>query len=560
MIRELHIRNYTIVDEVSLELSDGFNVITGETGAGKSILVGALSLVLGERASPDGVRLGSKEALLEAAFDPFPPPESAMSSCSDTVSSPDDQESSPDLGQEVLILKRVLSDTGRSRAYINGAMATLSTLKARGQRLVEVHGQQGQQHLPDRKWQRVLLDAFGALSHLQAEYGEAYGEWSQLIQEKEALETKIAEAEKQASFLSFQLGEIREARLDTEEEAGLEKEEHPLKHWEAMLSTVQGAYSQLSDEGGLLSQLDETGQAIHKLHNITDDASPEITLWEQSKIHLKELSALLRSRFQDEAYLPERLEEITSRLYVIHQLKRKYQRSVPELLIYQQTLENELSAFSANEMRRDEIEEALKSAKAWLFSAAESLSRGRAESSIKLQSRVKAELDALGMEKTAFHIRLNRTDPGLSGMDKIEFMIALPGEVPRELDKIASGGELSRLMLALKVVLAEVDPVPTLLFDEIDAGVGGGIAERVGRRLFALSSHHQVLCITHLPQIASLADHHYFVEKKKQGGRIVTGIRELSYPERIEELARMLGGVTITDLTRRHAEEMIGAR
>ena len=269
---------------------------------------------------------------------------------------------------------------------------------------------------------------------------------------------------------------------------------------------------------------------------------------------------MLRARLRDDLYSPERLQTVESRLFSIHQLKRKYQRSIPELLAYQHQLEKTLADQSAHQIRLEEVKTELEDLSKDLHVRAETLSHQRAVAGLTFETCVKGELERLGMEKTLFQVMLHRTPLSPSGVDRVEFLIALPGETPNGLAKIASGGELSRIMLALKVVLAEVDPVPTFLFDEVDAGVGGGIAERVGRRLFALSTQHQVLCITHLPQIASLADHHYFVEKKATEGRIVTSVRALSHPERIEELARMLGGVHITDLTRRHAEEMMSTR
>ncbi len=545
MIRALHIKNYTIIDEVSLELSDGFNVITGETGAGKSVLVGALSLVLGERSSLEGIRQGSEEAIIEAAFDP-------------PSSFPDLNPEDEDL--DLIILRRVFSQNGKNRAYLNGSMATLGMLKRVGRALIEVHGQQGQHHLTQLGYERSLLDNFGSLSNELEAYQRIYQKWARLKEEATLLEKQQSESSHQSELLSFQLSEIRDAKLDADEETVLEGEERRLKQWESIVSTTQIAQAQLSNEGEFLNQLDALGHAVSDLNRMTEDADEEMGLWEASQISLKELASRLRMRLQDEEYFPERLEEVASRLFLIHQLKRKYQRTVSELLAYQQELETLLSGASENKVRLEEIKIALKAFEEDLRLAAKKLSEARKKQSLKLQEKVQLELRGLGMEKTRFQVVLHPSLPTIFGIDQVEFLIALQGEIPRGLAKIASGGELSRIMLALKVVLAEVDPVPTFLFDEVDAGVGGGIAERVGRRLFALSANHQVLCITHLPQIASLADHHYFVEKKSLDDRIVTTIRELSETERVEELARMLGGVEITALTRRHAKEMISAK
>ncbi len=551
MLRELHIKNYAIIDEVALPLSEGFNVITGETGAGKSILVEALSLILGERSSLEGVRHGANEAVLEAAFDPLPSKENPNDTLSaDAPLDPDDD----------LILKRVLNKSGKNRVYLNGAMATLSALKQTGQKLVEIHGQQGQHLLTDLDQQGLLLDAFCRLSEERGRFASDFKHWSQLRQELESLERQATETKQKQSILAYQLSELQEASLSIDEEKHLEQEEHTLKNWEAVLGMSQRAYAQISDEGALLSQLDLCGNEIRALNEITDDAASELALWEQSKIHLKELMALLRNRCHDVEYQPERLETVSTRLYQIQQLKKKYHRSLEEIIDYQQQLEKELSEFDENENRHQELSALIETTEKALLSAAEGLSAKRKKGRVQLAKKVKEALDTLGMEKTSFHIAQEPVPLSESGLDQIEFLIALPGETPQGLGKIASGGELSRIMLALKVVLAEVDPVPTLVFDEVDAGVGGGIAERIGRRLSKLAEKHQVLCITHLPQIAALADHHYFVAKNVSDDRVSTSIKALNQNERVEELARMLGGVNITDLTRRHAEEMMQAK
>ncbi len=553
MLRELHIKNYAIIDEVSLTLSEGFNVITGETGAGKSILVEALSLILGERSSLEGVRHGANEAVLEAAFDP--PSSSSEVNPSKELSHTNELDPADDL-----IFKRVLNKSGKNRTYLNGSMATLSALKQAGQKLVEIHGQQGQQLLTDLDQQGLLLDAFCRLSDERFRFASDFRHWSDLRRRLESLEKQGAEALRKRSLLEEQVSEIREANLSVDEEKQLEQEEHTLKNWEAILSMSQGAYALLSDEGGLLQQLDVCGTEIRDLNGITDDAAAELELWEQAKIHLKELTTFLRTRCHDAEYQPERLETVSARLYQIQTLKKKYQRSLEELIDYQQDLENELSGFFENETRQGELADLIKTAEKALGSAAQRLSEKRAEGRVRLATQVKEALNTLGMEKTSFVIAQEKVPLSETGIDQIEFLIALPGETPQSLGKIASGGELSRIMLAVKVVLAGVDPVDTLVFDEIDAGVGGGIAERIGRRLSKLAENHQVLCITHLPQIASLADHHYFVEKNVSVDHVSTSIRALNRKDRVEELARMLGGVNITDLTRRHAEEMMRAK
>ncbi|MFQ5597102.1 MAG: DNA repair protein RecN [Nitrospiria bacterium] len=542
MLRELHIKNYAIIDEVYLPLSEGFNVITGETGAGKSILVEALSLLLGERSSLEGVRHGADEAIVEASFDPI-------------SSSPSDHSGNQDL----LILKRHLIKSGKNRVTFNGSLANLATLKDVGRKLIEIHGQQGQHLLNDLDHQLFLLDAFCRLTADRSAYNDDFQKWSRKCQEMRTLSNQSLEDAKRRTSIASQLSEICQAKLSIDEEDELEQEAHALKNWESIRFLTQQAYSALSDEEGILSKLDAAGTDIMEIHRLTSDADSENDLFEQSEIQLKELTALLRTRMQDAEYQPERLEAVQNRLYLIQQLKRKYQRTVRDILDYQAEMEKELSNFSEHEHRLQEIQEEIAVLEKDLRRAAESLSRKRTEGTRRLSQKVETVLKKLGMEKTSFHISQRKIPFSENGADEIVFSIALPGEAPKRLAKIASGGELSRLMLALKVVLAEVDPAPTLVFDEVDAGIGGGVAERVGKQLSILSKNHQVLCITHLPQIASQADHHYFVDKKKLGNRVVTSIGKLSRTERVEELARMLGGVTITEITRRHAKEMIRA-
>ncbi len=540
MLRELRIQNYAIISEVSLEFSEGLNIITGETGAGKSILIDALSVILGGRSSPEVIREEATEAVLEARFD--------------RIDSPLLNEFPSD---EWLILKRILSKAGKNRAYLNDSFVNVSTLKEVGQNLTEIHGQHEHYNLINLDWQLNLLDAFGHLSEQRDHYESGYRAWHQLLQERTALQKLESEGKQKQSFLEYQLSEIKNANLQSGEEETLEREGKTLQNWEAFRSAVEGAYSFLSDEGTILGQLESVGSAIEKVNEIANDASQEVQLWETSKIQLKELSVLLRNRLNTLEYDPNRLHEVTERLYLMQKLKKKYGRSVDELLQFQAALEADLSKLSNSETQLLAIGKKIEEAEKGLTVEAGSLSQARLKTIKKLETKIQEELLLLGMDKTRFQIACNRKPLSEDGIDQIEFLIALSGEPPQGLGKIASGGELSRIMLALKVALAEVDPVGTLIFDEIDAGIGGGVAEKVGIRLSKLAKTHQVFCITHLPQIAQYADDHYFVEKLDSGSRVITSVKRLSKEGRVHELARMLGGITITPITLRHAEEMI---
>ncbi|HIE65090.1 MAG: DNA repair protein RecN [Nitrospira sp.] len=540
MLRELRIKDYAIIDEVSLCFDGGLNVITGETGTGKSILVEALALILGGRFTSEAIRQGVNEATLEARFDPPP------------HSSPTDDP------VDYFILKRVLSRSGKNRVYLNGSLSNLSSLKQIGQKSVEIHGQQENHNLADTNHHLFLLDCFCQILEERSRYKSSYRDWVFLRQERTALEERALEGKRQASFIEHQLLEIRGAKLDPDEEKSLEREERLLKNGSGIVSLSEQAYARLSEEGGVFNLLDEVERAVQGLHDATEDASSEMELVETSKIQLKELAISLRDRLEHVEHHPERLQEVRERLYLIQRMKKKYGlSSIEEILAYQEGLDEDLNRLLTVEERLRDVDAQLNEMEDNLSVQAAFLSRRRAKVKEALEKKVQQELGLLGMEKTLFNVSLKEIPLSETGNERVEFLIAQPGEIPQGITKIASGGELSRIMLALKVVLAEVDPVPTLVFDEIDAGIGGAVAERVGRRLSRLSEGHQVFCITHLAQIACMADHHYFVEKGSQGERVATSVKELSKEERVTELARMLGGVTITPITLRHAAEMI---
>jgi len=534
MIRELRLHNYAIITDISLTFEGGLTVITGETGSGKSILVEAIALLLGERSDGEPVRHESEEAILEARFD--------------------------DNRSDFLILKRIFS-AGKSRGYINDSFVNLSALKQAGQAVAEIHGQHDHALLMDSHYPISILDAYGKLSQQAEQYRAHFQERATLLNEitdlKKALSAKDV-AGRQEDFLLYQLSEIREAHLKIGEEDALEKEARSLKNWESILSSITQSTATLSDEGGILNQIGNIAQQLKNLNQTTEDADAEINLLNTANINLKELAFLLRDRGNNMAFDPERQQRVSERLYLIQKMKKKYGDSVEAILDLKNQMEGELSRVSARGERLAEREQAFSEISERLTKEAEALSRERMKRIAPFEKRVKEELDLLGMEKTRFAIERQQKPLSEEGIDRIQFLIALPGEPCKPITKVASGGELSRLMLALKVVLSDIDAVPTYVFDEIDAGIGGAVAERIGKRLSRLSKQHQVFCVTHLPQIARFADHHYVVEKKMEQQRIVTSVRALSKNERVTELARMLGGVEITSATLRHAEELAG--
>ncbi len=532
MLRELRLHNYAIITDLSLAFQQGLTVITGETGSGKSIIVEAIALLLGGRSDGDLVRHESDEAVLEARFD--------------------------GTDSDSLILKRVLSD-GKSRGYINDSFANLASLKQVGLALAEIHGQHDHTLLMNPDYPISVLDAYAKIQKEQ--YQSRFQERGELLNEisnlKKALSARDV-AGRQEDFLLYQLAEIREADLKIGEEESLEKEERSLKNWETILSCIAQSAATLSEEGGILSQIGNIEQQLRTLNQTTEDADTEVNLLDTASINLKELALLLRDRASRMSFDPERQQVVAERLYFIQKMKKKYGNSIEAILDLKNDMEVELSGLSERGGRLAEMEQAFSEMSEKLTKEAEALSKKRIAAISPFGKKVKEELDLLGMEKTQFKIERQHTPLSEDGMDQIQFLIALPGETFKPITKVASGGELSRLMLALKVVLSDIDPVPTYVFDEIDAGIGGAVAERIGKRLSRLSKQHQVFCVTHLPQIARFADHHYAVEKKMAQKRIVTVVRELSKDERISELARMLGGVEMTPATLRHAEELAG--
>ncbi len=541
MLRELRLHNYAIVTDLLLAFQQGLTVITGETGSGKSILVEALSLLLGGRSDGTPIRHESDEAILEARFD---------------------------ADADSIILKRVLATQKlKNRAYVNDAIANLSTLKQAGQHLAEIHGQHDQALLMNPDYPISILDAYGKLSRQKEQYQSHFQKRAQLLSEITDLKKSLAardvaggaaSARRQEDFLLYQLSEIREANLQIGEEESLEKEERGLKNWESILSCIAQGNATLSEEGGILSQIGIVEQQVSLLNKTTDDADAELHLLSTANINLKELAILLRDRASRVSFDPERQQAVTERLYLIQKMKKKYGGSIEAILDFKNKIEEEISHLSERGGRLVEMEQAFSAMSETLTKEAEALSKTRTKMIGPFEKKVKEELDLLGMEKTQFAISNQPKPLSEDGMDQIQFLIALPGEPLLSITKVASGGELSRLMLALKVVLSDVDPVPTYVFDEIDVGIGGAVAERIGKRLSRLSKRHQVFCITHLPQIARFADHHYAVEKKTVQKRVVTTVRELSQNERVAELARMLGGVEITSATRSLAEELAG--
>ncbi len=553
MIECLRIRDFALVEALELELSPGFTVLTGETGAGKSILLQALGLLLGGRGSREWVRSGAAQARVEGLFTLAGPAREALGLLLDEAGVPWD----PD---EPLLVTRTVSADGRSRAHVNGAIVPLTLLGRIGVHLVEVSSQHQHQGLLREDIHGRLLDAGLPPEGREAldAYQEAHRAWARARAELERLERLELEGRERAEFLRFQAEEIRQAGLEPGEDERLRAERDLLRHAERLREAYGRAEAGLYSAEG--SACERVGAAERELTAALawDPALGEtLDLVREAAVLLEEASARLRERLGRVEADPVRLEQVEDRLDLIRRLEKKHGAGADAILERLERLEQELEEIENVEWALEGARKDLARAERDLAGAAIRLRTARERAARDMERRVGAELAALAMGAAAFRVELEPVEPGPSGAERVRFLLAAnPGEPPRPLARVASGGELSRILLALKNALRD-DRVETLVFDEVDAGIGGATADAVAERLVRLAAGAQVICITHLPQIASRARHHLRVEKAVEGGRTVVGVRALAGAERVEELARMMGGRHVTETSRRHARELV---
>lgn len=559
MLRELRIKNFAVIDEVVLELKPGLNILTGETGAGKSIILNALGLVAGERGASDIIRAGEDAATVEALFDALP---AAIAS------------TLHDAGFEIdgeLVIKRVLSRSGKNRIYLNGSLCPLGVLAAAGGGLVHIYGQHEQHNLLQAETHLNLLDAFAKLAPLamSEKYRELVQAWSELKQTRESLEQRRRDRD----LLEGQAEEISRARLHPGEEEEIHATKNILSHGEKLHQGCrEGAELLYEGEGALVGRLSKYTVRLRELAAIDPHLEPTLELLDSSSAQLQEAATQLRRYAERVHFEPRALEQVEDRLAEIQRLKRKYKAEVEDILRLYEEISLSLKNLDSSEEQITGLEKAFTAARQGAWQNAEKISHERRRAAQKLKRDMEREVRGLGMADTVFEVRfVSQNDKADEppffiagrrlterGMDQVEFHFSPnPGEPVKPLAKIASGGELSRLMLALKALILTPGVVSTLLFDEVDAGVGGRVAEIVGKKLKQVAAHHQVLSVTHLPQIAAMADAHFVVQKAVEKGRTFTGVKQLSEQERIGELARMLGGIKITEQVRRHAEELV---
>ena len=553
MLQELRIKNFAIIDELDLSFSRGFNILTGETGAGKSIILNAVQLLLGDRASEELIRSSEEEASVEALFDI-----SENREVKGRIQEKGQRLSGVEEGDSLLV-RRVISRSGRGKAFINGNLATLAMLSEIGEELLTIYGQHEHQSLQRVDTHIDILDEFGKLMELREAFQNLFQRLTSLSQELERIRGEKERREKERELKVFQLQEIEKAGIRIGEEETLKEEKRILAHAKKLTDFVNAAEEVLySIEGSAIEKVESVLRHAKVMATIDASLAPIFKNLDGALIQLEEVALALRDYSKRIEVNPGRLEEIENRLEEIDRLKRKYGPTEADILRFKEGVDETLRSFTSDEERLSQLEGEISPLREEVNERAQKLSRERKRVASELKRSVEKELATLGMKKTTFEVCIDDQALSDKGKDRIEFLISPNiGEDVKPLAKIASGGELSRIMLAMKRILAIIGGRQVLIFDEVDAGIGGAIAEVVGRKLKELSKHHQVICVTHLPQIACFADRHHSVKKEVKSGRTVTAVDSLEKDARVEEIARMLGGVKVTEKTRAHAKEMM---
>lgn len=549
MLSTLRIKNLALVTDLTLELQPGCNVVTGETGAGKSIIIGALNLVLGERADRSLIRTGEESCSVEAVFD--------ISRLRTPLKSFLDENGIEPCEENRLVLKRTFTAAGANRQFINGSPTTLAALATVGEWLVDMHGPHDHQSLLNPAKQLLILDAYGRLEKDREAFGELVRRRATLENQKSALIVDEKTYAQQLDLLRFQVQEISAARLQPDEETTVEEEFNRASNSAKLLQLSQAALDGLSEsENSLLTQAGVVGRSLQELQRVDSSAANLVELHSQAISALRELQAEL-SRYAERISLdPARLAELEERLDLIHSLKRKYGATIDEINVFGAEAKKKLQSLESRDEELARLNAELQKLDAEIRKAGQSLSAKRKKLIPQLSKAVSKQLEDLGFKQSKFDVTLALTEISSSGLDAIEFQFAPnPGEPAKPLRAIASSGEMARVMLALKTVLAAEDEIPVLIFDEVDANVGGETANAVGEKMNQIAARRQVLCITHLPQVAAPAGAHYVVTKQIKNGRTISEIQLLTKKDRVTELARMLGGQT--DAARKHAEALL---
>jgi DNA repair protein RecN (Recombination protein N) len=553
MLIELRIKHFAIIDELNLSFSKGLNILTGETGAGKSIILNGVHLLLGDKSTEEWIRSPEEEASVEALFD--------------ISGNREVKEKIEDKGlylqgageEDSLLIRRVISRSSRGKVFINGNMATLGVLSEVGEGLLSIYGQHEHQTLQRVEIHIDILDEFGGLLDLREGFQKQYQEFVSLSEEAERIRGEKERRTKERELMVFQSREIGASGIQIGEEESLKEERTILTHAKKLMDFAHVTEETIySEEGSAIERIQKILNQGREMAAIDPSLSQPLKALESTLIQLEETAFALRDYSKRVEINPMRLDEIENRLEEIDRLKRKYGPTIEAVLTFKHRIDEALKSFTFEEERLSQVENRLEPLRQTVNEWGKRLSGERKRAALELKKSIERELNSLGMKKTVFEIHMDSLPLSLKGVDRVEFLISPNvGEEVKPLAKIASGGELSRIMLAMKRILAKVGGRQVLIFDEVDSGIGGAMAEVVGKKLRELSRHHQVICVTHLPQIACFADQHHSVRKETKGGRTLTLVDLLDEGAIVDEIARMLGGVKITEKTRAHAKEMI---
>ncbi|MGG3798064.1 DNA repair protein RecN [Metabacillus fastidiosus] len=557
MLAELTIKNFAIIESLTISFEKGLTVLTGETGAGKSIIIDAIHLLAGGRGSSEFVRYGEKRAELEGLFLLDDEKHTVYEKC---------EQFGIDIGDGMVVLRRDISETGKSICRVNGKLVTIAILREVGQTLVDIHGQHDNQELMNEENHLALLDQYGGnkISSAKAVYMELYEKYDQLKRKINKFSQNEQEMAHRLDLIQFQLDEIEAAKLEPNEDEKLQIEKNEISNYEKMYDALKNSYNALHGEG---KGLDWIGLAMGQMEEISsiNDTLKEISeSVSNSYYQLEDLSYQLRNELDSLEFDPERLNFVESRLNEISHLKRKYGHSVEDILIYASKIEEEIETIVNKDSHLNKLMNELDSFEKDLLVEANNLTNVRTKCAETLTKEILRELKELYMDKTVFkvHFSPDSEDGSIKfhadGADVIEFYLSTnPGEPLKSLSKTASGGELSRIMLAMKSIFSEHQGITSIIFDEVDTGVSGRVAQSIAEKIYRVSVGSQVLCITHLPQVAAMADTHLYISKSTNDGRTKTSVKPLGEEEKIREIGRMIAGVEVTELSREHAKELI---
>jgi len=553
MLTHIHIWNFAIVEALDIELESGLSVLTGETGAGKSILLDALGLALGDRADSTVIRHGESRAEISVTFD------TSQSANAEAWLKEHELDS-----EHECIIRRTVSEKSPSKAFINGKPATVQQLRKLAEMLVDLHGQHEHQSLMKTDVQQQLLDDYAGHSALLTHVNNSYKQWHTLNTEFKKLSSAKNEQDHRLDLLRYQVNELETLNLQVGESEKLDIEHKRLSNASLLLQTTEQTLHALeeNDNGAISQQLSHFTLELQQLGKTDNKLNDIAGLLDSAMIQINEASSELHQYIDNLELDPQRLNYIDERISSIHNLARKHQVSPDELPELLEHLQKELDSIENADVHIETLQQEIQKAAESYKKAANQLSKSRVKAATTLSNKVSENMQELGMEGGRFEVALNAFENETfhaNGNEQIEFLVsANPGQPPKSLTKVASGGEISRISLAIQVIAAQATRIPTLIFDEVDVGIGGRVAEIVGHKLKELAGHRQVICVTHLAQVAALGDHHLQVSKLSDSATTISQINYLDTQQRVNELARMMGGIEITEQTLSHAEEMLG--